>query len=577
MTISVPSASQVFLGNGVTTVFSYSFIMGSASNAAIYYTDTTGLLTQLTPAQYSLSINAPATGQIWGIGGTVTVTVGGFPIANGTSLSAGRLVPLTQTTSISNQGDFSPEVIETALDILCMQIQQVSSRTGQFRGVWTTGVLYNFGDYVIDGANGAGTGNYYMCITANTSGVWSADLAAGDWVLVIDITPIGSGSVTSVSVVTANGFAGSVANPSTAAAITLSTSVTGILKGNGTGISAAVQGIDYYAPGGADIAVADGGTGLSALTANNVILGNGTSSPLFVAPGTSGNILTSNGSTWTSAASGGVAYNSIAGFLPSGITGNSTTGALTVSAGQAANSLNTVYIAKASTTSWAVSNGNAINGYSGGTTLPNSATIHFFICTGASGIGVFASNSLSPTFPTGYTIATRRIFSLNTNSGGVLYPGAALETDGGSMLFWLTTPLLDLSGVTPATAGTSYTLTVPSGIKVEPKYRSNYYVDPAAGTTTQVCIYLSGDETSIAPTGTATINVNAGITGFNTVPGFDVSGYAQSVSITTLVNNNIKSSNLLTTNSSGQIVIRSSAATGVISFVTQGFKDWRRS
>lgn len=60
--------------------------------------------------------------------------------------------------------------------------------------------------------------------------------------------------------------------------------------------------IGGYAPGGTDVAVADGGTGLSTLTANNVILGNGTAAPLFVAPGTSGNVLTSNGTTWTSAA-----------------------------------------------------------------------------------------------------------------------------------------------------------------------------------------------------------------------------------------------------------------------------------
>jgi len=53
--------------------------------------------------------------------------------------------------------------------------------------------------------------------------------------------------------------------------------------------------------------VANGGTGASTLTANNVILGNGTSAVQFVAPGSNGNILTSNGSTWTSAApSGGV-------------------------------------------------------------------------------------------------------------------------------------------------------------------------------------------------------------------------------------------------------------------------------
>jgi hypothetical protein len=51
-----------------------------------------------------------------------------------------------------------------------------------------------------------------------------------------------------------------------------------------------------------NISVASGGTGTNTLTANNVILGNGTSAPLFVAPGTSGNVLTSNGTTWESTA-----------------------------------------------------------------------------------------------------------------------------------------------------------------------------------------------------------------------------------------------------------------------------------
>jgi hypothetical protein len=52
---------------------------------------------------------------------------------------------------------------------------------------------------------------------------------------------------------------------------------------------------------GSVLGVAGGGTGLSTLTANNVILGNGTSSPTFVAPGTANNVLTSNGTTWVSA------------------------------------------------------------------------------------------------------------------------------------------------------------------------------------------------------------------------------------------------------------------------------------
>ena len=58
------------------------------------------------------------------------------------------------------------------------------------------------------------------------------------------------------------------------------------------------------------VVVANGGTGLTTLTANNVIIGNGTSSVNFVAPGSNGNVLTSNGTTWTSAApgAGGLEY-----------------------------------------------------------------------------------------------------------------------------------------------------------------------------------------------------------------------------------------------------------------------------
>jgi hypothetical protein len=44
-----------------------------------------------------------------------------------------------------------------------------------------------------------------------------------------------------------------------------------------------------------------GGTGQNTLTANNVLLGNGTSGVQFVAPGAANNVLISNGTTWTSA------------------------------------------------------------------------------------------------------------------------------------------------------------------------------------------------------------------------------------------------------------------------------------
>lgn len=45
--------------------------------------------------------------------------------------------------------------------------------------------------------------------------------------------------------------------------------------------------------------VASGGTGSASLTANNVLLGNGTSAVQEVAPGTDGNFLVSDGTTWT--------------------------------------------------------------------------------------------------------------------------------------------------------------------------------------------------------------------------------------------------------------------------------------
>ena len=53
---------------------------------------------------------------------------------------------------------------------------------------------------------------------------------------------------------------------------------------------------------GSALPVASGGTGSTTLTANNVLLGNGTSALQAVAPGSSGNLLTSNGTTWASAA-----------------------------------------------------------------------------------------------------------------------------------------------------------------------------------------------------------------------------------------------------------------------------------
>jgi hypothetical protein len=61
-----------------------------------------------------------------------------------------------------------------------------------------------------------------------------------------------TGTVTSASVVSANGFAGTVATATSTPAITLTTSITGVLKGNGTALSAATAGTDYVTPTGTE-------------------------------------------------------------------------------------------------------------------------------------------------------------------------------------------------------------------------------------------------------------------------------------------------------------------------------------
>ena len=173
-----------------TGAVSYSFPMigVAASDINILYTATNGTVTTVPPSSYTVALNAPVTGQIWGIGGTISPSVPSNYTSG--SLTIVRTLPFTQNAEIGNQGNQYPIVTETALDTLCMEIQQVAARTGAYRGVWVAGTVYNFGDIVQDGVNGAYTNNIYVAQSANTSGVWATDLAAGDWVLAISVATL---------------------------------------------------------------------------------------------------------------------------------------------------------------------------------------------------------------------------------------------------------------------------------------------------------------------------------------------------------------------------------------------------
>jgi hypothetical protein len=90
---------------------------------------------------------------------------------------------------------------------------------------------------------------------------------------------------------------------------------TGVLSSTGfSGSGASLTALSASNVSSGTLAVAYGGTGSNTLTANNVLLGNGTSALQAVAPSTSGNILTSNGTTWVSSAppSGGQYYGTAA-------------------------------------------------------------------------------------------------------------------------------------------------------------------------------------------------------------------------------------------------------------------------
>lgn len=105
------------------------------------------------------------------------------------------------------------------------------------------------------------------------------------------------------SVVISGDVSGSVTLQAPSAA---GTTVLTLPATSGTVVTTATStGISGSAITTGTVGVSVGGTGANTLTANNVILGNGTSAVQFVAPGSSGNVLTSNGTTWTSAAAGG--------------------------------------------------------------------------------------------------------------------------------------------------------------------------------------------------------------------------------------------------------------------------------
>jgi hypothetical protein len=139
-------------------------------------------------------------------------------------------------------------------------------------------------------------------VLTSIGGVWvsNAAVASGG----------GTGTVTNVSVVSANGFSGTVANSTSNAAITLSTTFDGIAWSNATGVLSNVAigtGLSFSNTTGVLTATGAVANAVTAVTATAPVFSSGGTTPdiSFLAPGTAGNVLTSTGSAWISNAAVG--------------------------------------------------------------------------------------------------------------------------------------------------------------------------------------------------------------------------------------------------------------------------------
>ena len=236
-----------------------------------------------TGATGQLGLALPVQGELSGTWGD-TVNNGitqytNIAIAATLTLTGDGAVTLANTT-----GDASASNITSSLT-------GAGTVTAQFAIVKITGTLtttkvvtgpsYSKTYIVVNSATG-GT------VTFKASGQTGVSIAVGesasvyyngtDYVKVATSTS-GTGTVTAVSVASANGFTGTSSGGATPA-LTLATSVTGLIKGDGTSMSAATAGTDYLAPP----------AGTSILKGNSGgALANATAGTDYVAPGTATN------------------------------------------------------------------------------------------------------------------------------------------------------------------------------------------------------------------------------------------------------------------------------------------------
>ncbi|MBM4252106.1 MAG: hypothetical protein FJ146_09060 [Deltaproteobacteria bacterium] len=143
---------------------------------------------------------------------------------------------------------------------------------------------------------------------ASASSVTAGLLSHTDYAAFSAKQPAGSYLTALTGDITTSGFSSGSATATLSNVVTAGTAtkVTYDAKGrvtSGVSLSAAdIPSLSASVITSGTLTVPNGGTGATSLAANAVVLGNGTSALQTVAPGSSGNVLTSNGTTWISTA-----------------------------------------------------------------------------------------------------------------------------------------------------------------------------------------------------------------------------------------------------------------------------------
>lgn len=266
-------------------------------------------------------------------GGTGATTAPGARTGLGATTLGGNLFTITNPSAVTFPRFNADNTVSSLNDtsfraaIGAGTVTSVSG-TGTVSGLSLSGTVTSSGSLTLGGTLAVSpsnfesqTANTFLAAPNGSSGAPTFRAVAAADIPTLNQNTTGTAANVTGVVAVANGGTGT-ATPNLVAGTNVSISgtwpnqtinVTGSGTGDVVGPSSATDGslVAFDSTTGklikqaATVTVAQGGTGLTSLTANNVVIGNGTSTPLFVAPGSAGNVLTSNGTSWTSAPGGG--------------------------------------------------------------------------------------------------------------------------------------------------------------------------------------------------------------------------------------------------------------------------------